>query len=64
MDRVKLGKHVKLCVKNLKSGMVKCCGECPFEEEILSVYPELEELFVRKKKGMVENHKLNYGGSK
>lgn len=50
MDKIKLAKHVKLCRKNLKSARVKCCASCPFEEEIAENYPELKELFGKKRK--------------
>jgi len=50
MDRKRLEKHIRLCRRNLLSGKVKCCLTCPFEEEILSVYPELKELFDEKRK--------------
>jgi hypothetical protein len=33
-----------LCKRNLKSNRVKCCAQCPFEEEIVSQYPELKNL--------------------
>lgn len=54
MDKVKLLIHIKLCKKNLKSSRVKCCATCPFEEEILRVYPELALLFMdkRREKGL------------
>lgn len=50
MNRDKLRTHVKLCIKNLKSDRVKCCANCPFEEEILSYYPELESMFEDKRR--------------
>ena len=50
MNLSKLRNHVKLCKKNLKSDRVKCCGNCPFEDEIVGVYPELKSLFVLKRK--------------
>ena len=49
MDVEKLKNHVKLCRKNLKSNRVKCCATCPFENEIISIYPELKELFKKKR---------------
>jgi hypothetical protein len=50
MDKEKLKNHIKLCSKNLKSIRVKCCKECPFEEEITLEYPELKKLFLEKRK--------------
>lgn len=50
MDKVKLQNHVKLCKRNLNSGRVRCCAACPFEEEIVKVYPDLAELFEAKRK--------------
>jgi hypothetical protein len=50
VDRVKLNTHVKLCLRNLKSSRVKCCCQCPFEEEITLEYPELKKLFLNKRK--------------
>jgi len=50
MDRKRLEKHIKLCRRNLLDERTKCCALCPFEKEILSVYPELEELFEAKRR--------------
>lgn len=50
MDDKRLTKHIQLCLRNLRSKRVKCCAQCPFEEEILSVYPDLKELFEKKRK--------------
>jgi len=50
MDR--LLEHFKLCKKNLKSKRVKCCAKCPFEKIITYFFPELEELFERKREGL------------
>lgn len=50
MDSKKLAIHIKLCRKNLKSKRVKCCANCPFEEEIIEHYPELEVMFIAKRK--------------
>jgi hypothetical protein len=50
MNKEKLRKHIKkLCIKNLRSDKVKCCGECPFEEIICQESSELKELFIEKK---------------
>lgn len=49
MDINKLKIHVKLCKKNLKSSRVKCCANCPFEEEITKHYSELSTLFMNKR---------------
>jgi hypothetical protein len=48
MNKEKLSSHIKLCLKNLKSYRVKCCANCPFKEEILSVYPDMKDLFESK----------------
>jgi hypothetical protein len=45
----KMKQHVKLCKKNLKSNRVKCCAQCPFEDEICTIYPELKEMFENKR---------------
>jgi len=60
MDKTKLETHIKLCMRNLKSNRIKCCAICPFEEEILSVYPELKKLFTRKRD--MEKHNLGIYG--
>lgn len=49
MNKNKLITHIKLCRKNLKSSRVKCCANCPFEEEIIKEYPELKRLFEEKR---------------
>jgi hypothetical protein len=49
MDKEKLKNHIKLCIKNLKSQRVKCCGQCPFEKEIIKEYSNLKELFLKKR---------------
>lgn len=49
MDVIRLKTHVKLCIKNLKSERVKCCANCPFEEEICNEYPEIKSLFEKKR---------------
>jgi len=51
MDKAKLRTHVKLCRRNLKSSRVKCCANCPFEEEIVGEYPELAGMFEKKRRG-------------
>jgi hypothetical protein len=50
----RMAKHIKLCLKNLKSDRVKCCGSCPFEEIILEYAKNnnitgLEKLFIKKR---------------
>lgn len=50
MNKKKLEIHVKLCKKNLRSRKTKCCANCPFEEEIIDIYPEMSSLFVEKRK--------------
>lgn len=59
MDLEKLKIHIKLCRKNLKSKRVKCCANCPFEEEIVKHYPELEIMFITKRKEL-ESGELGY----
>ena len=56
MNLTKLKKHIKLCRKNLKDDRTKCCAECPFEDEIVSVYPELSAQF-KKKRDYLEQYK-------
>lgn len=56
MDLNKLKTYVRLCQKNLESKRVKCCGTCPFEEEILAVYPEMVDLFTAKRKFLAETN--------
>jgi hypothetical protein len=41
--------HLKLCKKNLKDKRVKCCLECPFEDEIVKFDPQMEQLFLEKR---------------
>lgn len=50
MNIERLRKHIRLCKKNLKDRRVKCCAECPFEEEIVHEYPELKMMFASKRK--------------
>jgi hypothetical protein len=50
MDLKRLEKHIKLCVKNLKSRKVRCCAGCPFEKDILAHYPHLKGLFEAKRR--------------
>jgi hypothetical protein len=50
MDINKLKTHIKLCRRNLNSSRVKCCANCPFEEEITGYFPELKILFNEKRK--------------
>jgi hypothetical protein len=52
MDVKKLETHVKLCRRNLKSKRVRCCANCPFEEEIVARYPELAALFEAKRQAL------------
>ena len=49
MNLERLKHHIKLCRRNLSSARVKCCATCPFEEEIIAVYPELAALFEAKR---------------
>jgi hypothetical protein len=50
MNLEKLEKHIKkLCKPNLRSNRVKCCGDCPFEEEICNHDPSLKSLFQAKR---------------
>ena len=39
--------QAKLCRRNLKSSRVKCCSTCPWRDELIKIYPEMEELFER-----------------
>ena len=54
MNNERLQVHVRLCRRNLKSDRVICCATCPFEEEITQEYPEMIELFERKRKFLNE----------
>jgi hypothetical protein len=49
MNIEKLNNHIKLCRKNLKANKILCCGNCPFEEEITMLYPEMKILFENKR---------------
>lgn len=53
----KMEKHIKLCQRNLKSNRVKCCANCPFEEEITAIWPELAKLFVEKRKKLTDGER-------
>jgi hypothetical protein len=57
LDKLKI--HIKLCKRNLKSTRVKCCNNCPFEEEILRHYPALKILFNRKRLRSENERTLN-----
>ena len=57
MDKKKLKKHVKLCKRNLSSDRVVCCAECPFEEEIVSEYPEMGPFFKIKRINIAQKKK-------
>ena len=59
MNKEKLSKHVRLCRKNLKTKRVKCCLDCPFEEEISNEYPDVKELF--KERRTIKNPRFWYG---
>lgn len=58
MDLKKLDNHVKLCKRNLKNKKVKCCATCPFEDLIVSYYPLMEELFIKKRAILAGNDKV------
>jgi len=49
MIKERLENHIKLCRRNLRSERVVCCASCPFENDILSVYPELKMEFSEKR---------------
>lgn len=49
MNKERLAQHIKLCKRNLKNDRVKCCAMCPFEEDICEEYPELCNLFQKKR---------------
>lgn len=57
MDVDRLRNHVKLCRRNLNSSRVKCCATCPFEEEIVGLFPELKILFEEKRKWIAKDVK-------
>ena len=51
----RLHAHVKsLCERNLRSDRVKCCAQCPFEDEIVAAYPHLAGYFRRKRRATQE----------
>lgn len=50
MNKQRLEKHVKLCLKNLKDVRVKCCATCPFEEEITAYKADFKDLFIDKRR--------------
>ena len=58
MNIERLKTHIKLCKKNLRSKRVKCCANCPFEEEIVGEYPELAVLFEQKREMIREQERL------
>jgi len=57
MIKERLVNHLKLCRKNLKSNRVKCCAQCPFEDEIVEAEPTLEVLF-ETKRHMIANKEM------
>jgi len=57
MNKKKLSTHIKLCLRNLRDDRTKCCANCPFEEEIVSVYPDMKDLFESKRKALKERSK-------
>jgi hypothetical protein len=60
MNTEKLSKFVsRLCRKNLNSNRVKCCADCPFEEEIVKEFPELKEKFEQKRNFVYGTIKLS-----
>jgi len=52
MNKEKLKNHIKLCKRNLRSNRVKCCVECPFEDEIVGEYPEFKKEFQQKRENI------------
>jgi len=54
LDEERLKEHIKLCKRNLKRADVVCCATCPFEQEIVSFYPELQEAFDNKRRMLRE----------
>jgi len=49
MIKHRLDRHVKsLCIKNLRSKRVKCCAQCPFQDDIEKEFPETRFLFQEK----------------
>ena len=57
MDKQRLSRHIRLCRRNLASKSVKCCAECPFEEEITSEHPGLKEKFETKRSMLTNSRK-------
>ena len=55
MNIERMKRHVKLCRRNLRDKRVKCCAQCPFEDEIIFRYPELRELFIAKREILEED---------
>lgn len=53
--KARLRGHIRLCKSNLRSPRVKCCAGCPFEEIIVSEFPELKNAF-RAKRAAVNPH--------
>lgn len=50
MIEERLDEHVEgLCKRNLRSKRVKCCAKCPFEDDIVERYPDLQEQFDAKR---------------
>lgn len=49
INKPKLERHVRLCRRNLHSERVKCCAACPFEQIIVSYFPDLQILFDKKR---------------
>lgn len=55
VDEAKMGNHLKLCRKNLKSSRVVCCASCPFEKLIVGYDIGMAGMFDAKRiklKGM------------
>ena len=48
----RLAKHARLCRRNLLSPRVKCCAQCPFEDEIVAALPGLGPLFRAKRRAL------------
>lgn len=41
--------HLNLCKRNLKNKKVKCCLNCPFEDEIVKYDENMKVLFDEKR---------------
>jgi len=63
IDTTKLANQVKLCRRNLRSDRVKVCAQCPFEDIIVHRYPELQKLFVAKRRSVARKTHVSAAGT-